>query len=91
MRNYYDLLILLIFYHLCLFSSVLIYFNYLAALSSCGIPLKSLLRVPIYTCGSSVVILTTALGGPGSSCRSLFGGGSSASGTRSMIQVIFYF
>ncbi|XP_035690111.1 probable E3 ubiquitin-protein ligase HECTD4 [Branchiostoma floridae] len=51
--------------------------------SSCGLSLKLLRRTPIYTCGSTLVMLTAPPGSSSSSAaRSLFGSGTSLSSLR---------
>ncbi|XP_043571193.1 probable E3 ubiquitin-protein ligase HECTD4 [Chiloscyllium plagiosum] len=51
-----------------------------AANTSCGLPLKTLRKTPMYTCGTYLVMLTAPPGGSGSSAtRSLFGGTSGLS------------
>ncbi|XP_039627266.1 probable E3 ubiquitin-protein ligase HECTD4 [Polypterus senegalus] len=48
--------------------------------TSCGLPLKTLRRTPMYTCGTYLVMLVSPPGGSGSSgTRSLFGGTSGLS------------
>ncbi|XP_048467693.1 probable E3 ubiquitin-protein ligase HECTD4 [Rhincodon typus] len=51
-----------------------------AANTSCGLPLKTLRKTPMYTCGTYLVMLSAPPGGSGSSAtRSLFGGTSGLS------------
>uniref|UniRef100_A0A4W3K6B9 HECT domain E3 ubiquitin protein ligase 4 n=1 Tax=Callorhinchus milii TaxID=7868 RepID=A0A4W3K6B9_CALMI len=51
-----------------------------AANTSCGLPLKTLRKTPMYTCGTYLVLLSAPPGGSGSSTtRSLFGGTSGLS------------
>ncbi|XP_053555727.1 probable E3 ubiquitin-protein ligase HECTD4 [Bombina bombina] len=51
-----------------------------AANTSCGLPLKTLRKTPMYTCGTYLVLLVPPPGGSGSSAtRSLFGGTSGLS------------
>lgn len=44
--------------------------------TSCGLPMKTLMKAPIYCCGRYIVILAAALGGSSAASRSLFGSGS---------------
>ncbi|GAB6029828.1 putative E3 ubiquitin-protein ligase HTD4 [Chamberlinius hualienensis] len=60
--------------------------------TSCGIPLKSLLRVPIYCCGNSMVIVTssTSSGSSNVAARSPFGNAGTLSNLRSLATCHFY-
>ncbi|CAH1233961.1 HECTD4 [Branchiostoma lanceolatum] len=59
------------------------YTHFSNAASSCGLSLKLLRRTPIYTCGSTLVMLTAPPGSSSSSAaRSLFGSGTSLSSLR---------
>uniref|UniRef100_T1J2Q6 HECT domain-containing protein n=1 Tax=Strigamia maritima TaxID=126957 RepID=T1J2Q6_STRMM len=53
--------------------------------TSCGLPLKALTRAPIYTCGTTIVFLTTIPGASVSTtARSLFGSGSNLAALRAL-------
>lgn len=56
----------------------------IAVNTSCGLPLKTLRKTPMYVCGTYLVMLVSPPGVSGSSAtRSLFGGTSSLSSLKS--------
>lgn len=65
-------------------SSALFYETFIAVNTSCGLPLKTLRKTPMYVCGTYLVMLVSPPGVSGSSAtRSLFGGTSSLSSLKS--------
>lgn len=58
--------------------------SFIAVNTSCGLPLKTLRKTPMYVCGTYLVMLVSPPGVSGSSAtRSLFGGTSSLSSLKS--------
>ena len=58
--------------------------------TSCGLPLKTLLRTPIFCDGTTVVLLAAVPGGSTSGvARSLFGGGTGLASLRCKLSILF--